>query len=633
MKTKIFALVISILCICTVFAACNQNNVCEAHLDENADTVCDVCEKTIEEGDVTLAPCEHKDDNADKVCELCGKAIVTMIVAPAPEEESPKPGIKPIPTDAKLEDYIRTEPLSNKLSAVKIDGDITAINDADQPRFALVRKPYGETYAAYSVVDFATGKTVIELGNTDPATAEAGYVKEIDVSLDTYCFTVQTTVTKASQEQSVKFAVYTYTGKRIGEEYSWTYNADTYTPVEIPYLNVDIDLRYEYPLDLPEYENDAPIEKAQFAYVTYGEITYVVNPESYEVIYSENKDTLVKMPIMDEIKGNYGMISYNSSIMIYDLTKWIDCIYSYTSYTASSMPISADAFFLENGKVLVQSMELLPGNAPSYDLVLYGSVKVDITTVLIDPVAKTEKEVELGYIIREIETVSDNDPIFTDKVDNVFYVYDTSNINLDELRTLIVNNDLEILCESKIGTRAKIVGSGLYGDEYYFSDFEGAIEIVDIKGEHKSYVGADNWFGYGFVRIGERFYDYSKNLIVDLDVLLEDCWVIHDDYQSFMIYGDADAVYYYAYGAKAGVAIDTDKTDFAFEDAGEYGYVISYTADGNKVYELYDADNAKLATSTADFAFVASFEYEDLSGTAYVFATYEGSGVSYYIVK
>ena len=85
-------LIISGIALCIVFSVRNidshDKDVCESHIDENYDFICDLCENELEKSEPEPDPdpepdpepepepeCVHKDENFDGKCEVCGEDI------------------------------------------------------------------------------------------------------------------------------------------------------------------------------------------------------------------------------------------------------------------------------------------------------------------------------------------------------------------------------------------------------------------------------------------------------------------------------------------------------------------------------------------------------------------------------
>ncbi len=602
MKTKIFALMISLLCLCVIFTACKKD-ACETHVDENADGVCDVCEAAIESNTETdtEAVCEHKDENANKICDVCEKALVTMtVVAPAETEPVVDMVVNQAPADAKAEDYIRTEPMADKIyTKSELDGSIYSRYGS----YAVLRKAVDTNYS-FKVVDLATEAVLVDAGTnagTDTTT------KEIDVSWGNEYFAVTVNEFNTFYEhQKSNVGYYTYAGKEIAK-YSWTRSTDSVTP--------DSDF--------------APAGSINDTYYfTFDGKKYAVDANTDTVIHSDEILTFVERPTMDGIQGNYGYIETLSDVKVYDLSKWIECVYT---YDIPDNAAECDIWQLANGNVLVQYVRQLADIAVNYDYIENGD-KYDVVYVIVDAASKSAKEVEFGYIIDDIYLIDDQDALFTDKVDNLFVV---ETIDTELEKTLVVGNDLTVLYEVKLDIYAWPVGGGLYVQYFGFNDVEYVQELVDINGTHKAYISDAVAAGEGYKFMDGKFYTYDDVLLVDI---LDGNMPIAFG-EEFYVFSKDEGVapnivtkyYYYGFGSAAPVEIGAGKADFTVVNSFDGGYIVSYTANGNTVYELYDANNIKLADVKSNLNFNDTVDAE---GNVIYYAEATVGGVTTtYIVK
>ncbi len=590
MKTKFFALMIALFCLCVILAACGKAP-CETHVDEDADGICDVCGAACEPTE-TEPPCPHPDDDANKICDACGIGLVAMpTMTPAETEAFVEMVVNQAPADARPEDYIRTEPLDQTYTKAELDGFITDTYG----EFALVTKPvsttdeYGTnyTYTTYAVVNLATNTVVLEAGNNND-----GNVPNTDKAVWVYFsngyFTVETTKFSSAitpdEITELSIVYYTYSGDLIAQ-YNW--DADT---AEDPAPNA------------PALSEEGYLN--QVYYVAYQEKLYAIDANSYKLLHSENQDTIVKRPAMDGVQGNIGYTDDgNGHIKLYDLTQWISCVYDY------DVPANAQnysAWQLADGSVLVQYTRELPVVAVSYDYIDSG-YKYDIVYVLIDGTAKETREVEFGYWISGVSVIGDGNSLFTDKAENVVTAYAVDGILTNDEKILVVGNDLSVLCDVKIPLNSTPVGNGLYACDFLMNSSEMVTKIVDINGDlythpyiESGVIAAAGYkessYNYG------KLYTYDNKPIIDL----YDGWYPIGSGDDFVILSGTDDTtgetiyYYYDLGAVTPVAIGADKTDFNLVNSNDWGYIVSFRdAQNNLVYEIYDANNQKIAESVS----------------------------------
>ena len=227
MKTKIFALIISILCLSLIFVACDDEK-CETHVDENTDGACDVCGETIEKESETESEtkpaCEtHVDEDANKICDACGLAIVTVVEQIPPEDESRVDMVvNESPSDAVVGDYLNTVLPEKEFAseAKKLDGlvDVNGkyayvVRDSSQPN--SVTPALDDMLKVYEIVDLETNETIwtkteLYLENNTKHTTYLATMSE-------YWYKVVTTVT-VGLNVTTTTEYFTYANEKLGTE-------------------------------------------------------------------------------------------------------------------------------------------------------------------------------------------------------------------------------------------------------------------------------------------------------------------------------------------------------------------------------------------------------------------------------
>ena len=306
---------------------------------------------------------------------------------------------------------------------------------------------------------------------------------------------------------TVEKTAYTYNGVQIAKA-TWkaTYDNDQYT-----YISED-GTSYSDSWKLEEYDE---YRNPEYAYVTYDGNIYLINKETNELIPGGSALTFIDRPAFDYANDAYGYVVDDYTLYVYDLSKWLECVYT---YTIPSYFVNADTFLLENGSLLLQTYMALPDNAVSYDVRIYGA-KYDLVYILIDPAAKTATEVEFGYWIDECITEYD---IFTDKATNVFVVYPIAQSMLDYSAEtiLIVGNDLSVLCQLPDLNYESLA---LFGNGYIrmYNDLLDCYEILDSGFNFVTYVPQNAYFYETFFEINNKLYTVADGKIQALDTVLE----------------------------------------------------------------------------------------------------------------
>ena len=737
MKAKIFTLIVAILCLSVLFVACDKECVthgdanndgvcdncaatveivteieCDDHADEDEDQKCDVCDKDliviveteivtvlVTESETEPVICEaHVDEDADKICEVCGRAIVVIVenVSNAPETEVPMV-VNPVPDDAAASDYINTKLPANEFfsASQKLEGLQNIIGNF---AYCTYEAKDGQVY--HKVIDLASNKEVASYQNVYTG---IGYETVYEISLSEYWFTLRTIRNEVRAEtetywedqynpetgywESVEktrvvevreivestWAAYSYANKMIGKAYTIDYRNDYgYEPFQAPTF------LYEY--GTQEY------------YVLSGETVYVIDPASHDIIYEQNKDIIVARPQFTQVAGNYGYVFNETSVYVYDLTSWINCVYS---YTAPSTYLDMEMSMLQNGNVLVWANVVLPDKAVSYDFLEYGK-KYDMVYVILDPKNNTEKTVEFGYSIESVFGIGNVVELLASVGYNTFtaaaekfnmaVVYPVENdyINLNAPMYLIVDDELNIMYQTNIASTV-LVANDKYLTYIEFNDGRFVYELVDINGKHIDYLSTTVVPGLGY-KITEDYtvMTYNNEVIFDLSeyagtIEIDDTslggYIIayEEEISSDYVYDsegkpitNPDGTYetettvtyhYYNYtlgdgkGEESKIKTSAGVKEFNFVEVNEYGYQISYTSYKKEVhmvdngmgvmeetlvdvaytvYEFYNAENTLVFTSAGSYA---GEIYEDDSCIVVRTFNADDTGFEYYRVS
>lgn len=456
MKTKLISLLIALLCMTMLLVSCSDP--CVEHIDADNDGICDVegCEDAVKKPEV--AEHEHADANADGVCdtENCGTIIITnvvdniveIIVPTKPEEKVPMV-VKPIPVANRADyieyDYAEKQAYFNKLFRSYVPDDY--LGDVGDGAYVVVKK---------------VNEVLVAPVEDNPETTEvneyyAGKFK------DTY------TVSDISGETELVILTfvkeYEGTGSFVGfdfdsSEFITVNNGKNTYFYRAGVANTAPALTFENG-KLSDYEIDE--------YVTYLEYDgKIVVYDNASLVKLEEKEPVffVDRPEFDVVEGNLGIIYDDNSMQVYDLTKWIECVYTY-EVPNSSYVEDSQVFELANGTYLYQYSVYLPNNAVSYDVYNYGQ-KFDLVYEIVNPAAKTATKVEFGYVIAmQMEEF----PGLKTEGKNIFAVLPINNGTLatgeNESKLLITDNELNILFSlEKLVINQDNLGFELVADKY-----------------------------------------------------------------------------------------------------------------------------------------------------------------------
>lgn len=651
MKIKIFALIMAILCLSTVFVSCNDAETpCTSHVDENKDGKCDVCSAEVKAectehvdadndgkcdvcgaevkaecadhvdtdnngkcdvcgADVSVKiTCEtHTDVDADGFCDGCGGAIVVIYEKVEPDTEKRVPMIVSAIPDASVTDYVITT--IEEIAAVK------TLEKSDK-KFELLEKKVNKNlvkatistqdtdsglvlYTTYMIYDVIT-KDVIYTNDTNYTGDVAGATKTVYIdNTSKYFFTVTVTVTEPQSEGddivTKNYECYTYGGEKL-YSLQWKSNNEDgklWSDVEVvPSVNT----------------------KNGVAYVTIENDVFAFDSDNDEYLgFKFDKASLVCRPEFNKVVDNYGYIEYQGKLFIYDLTQWIDCIYSFEIYDSVGI-ITCEWFVLSNGNVLIQRISKLPNMAVSYDVSENG-YKLDLTYTLIDVAEKTAANVEFGYYILAVQPLDDFDEL---TAENLFIVNKIENSVIVPAETcLFVSNEvsedgkLQIVCDStEFVLDWYIVDDDLFlVTERYDSSTE-AQKIVDKTGKLVTYIPEGATVEDTYIFYDGNYYNFKMELIIDCDKYeverINDVYAILKETEQV---NDAEGAvtivtnyYYYKFGASEYVKLDAGYdgiTDYIWGCVVHFEVTDETTGTVTHINKMFN-DNAELLLELGD---------------------------------
>ena len=604
MKTKVFALILAILCLSmtvvgcgnecaehidedkdTICDKCGESIVCETHTDEDGDKVCDVCgaavtpacEKHVDGNndfvcDTCAAKlCDHKDENADNVCDACELAIVAIDVQLPPEKEDRvNMVVKPIPNDVTLDTYFYTDlNLPVYGSAEKLD------SQQIQYRYALyVNYGGGANAAEYTVKDVVSGESV--------------YTQTLDSAksnVELHEFYIRVVTRESTTLASYEYI--SYNGKSFFAE------------------SVD-SAAGEYPTDMSNGETvyDGYRTPIYYKLLADGKY-YIFDVTTKHLLFSDmSAKTFVDRPDFSVANENYGYRMNDGKLYVYDLSKWIDCVYT---YQFPSYVLNPAWYVLENGNVLIQETVLLPDHAASYDYIANGD-KYDIVNTMVDVAKKSEAKVEFGYLIATSNNYSGHS-ILKDHAVNLFSVYPIVNDRIDSSvrKYLIVENDLTILydCQQTLAVgndfpTLRVVGENLFCVRRNFNDDRSyydtpVYEVLNEKGEHLLYLPTSAELYTTYVKYEGKYYNYKMELIVDPATEGFGFVMEREHFAIFSRYENSSTVYY----VFDGKSLSRINLAVAYIINHDLGYVVQHSENGSTVYSLYSVSGDWILDSDA----------------------------------
>lgn len=572
-----------------------QAPACKPHVDENKDYVCDNCPETF------IAPCEtHKDENADKHCDVCGLAVVTIIqnVEPTPEERVDMV-VNPLPENGNIKDYTSFIDYSTVISKVEstLNGNVVSANDHGYAYLTVLNKTIvGDeevTYNTHYVVNLETGAVVFELSDVNTANTLSFLKNTVNITLHDYFFSVFETYPVVDPETG---SFTTHTNYKF-----YAYDGTT--------ILFDAAAAFE---DLSIWAGFEEYVLNDVHYFVFGETVYAFEAGTLNLIYTCDKIELVHRPEFDATSDKYGFVYMNNTLFVYDLSQWVECVYS---YRLPSFYENAEFFLLDNSRVLLQASVELLDNAVSYDYINNGD-KYDLVYVVIDPTAKTETEVEFGYYIENAMDWSE-----ADKALNYFVAYPIvkDRIDYNNPLTLITDKDLKITYATE-------------EDNFYFVNETTLLVTEEISvglnvrklvnaadGKLIAYVPENAIVYDDYIYYDYTFYDFTMTAVLDLEkegFIIPDIWNITDNYAlltkivSAPTIEDplATVIEHYHFSAKGLTKLEIPGFDYFEGEPRDYGFIVVHNVAavdeyGNpildSVYTLYNAEAKEVFTTTS----------------------------------
>lgn len=582
MKLRILAILTALLCFATLLVGC---------------------------GNKELPPCEtHVDADKNAICDGCQRAVITIVEELPYEEPVVDMVVKPIPTDKVLTDYVSSEidyqtpVLSGTLTEVnKPEGDVqdTVEGDrfcniynlvAEENELTLITE-YTETYTVWdSYTDKTLFTATVEYDENDYNVAD------YDVTLEYGYFVVHYHAWVEMEGYVNEYTYYNYEGKEI-------YKSET---------------AWE-----ESFQDDAVI------YWYFAEETLAIDPETYTVMNQGAANTFVERPVFDFTTENYGICEVDGKYLVYDLNKWIDCVYAYTVPFAYE---DVSLWAIAEDKLLVQAYEPLLETAINFDVEMEGD-KYDIHYVVIDLAAKTVSEKEFGYVISDVTVDAYG---MTEKVKTMVQAKEIVDKKVDEnkVHAFAIDANLDIVFAyepmhlAQEGYELVPVGNGLFVTTLKFAD-DTEVEVVMDKNGFKNYLPRDYEVTLGMLHIDGALYDFTLQEVFNY---AEAGFVLYEDAEDFLIFVKEEMVeenlvtsYYFYNGVGTPALIAED-----YYEINGYGYVTTKTVTVDEVdttvYTLYNANNEKVG----EFESVPYVDCWDFEEGAFIIETEDGKQ---YIVK
>ncbi len=502
MKRKIITLAICVACLMALLASCS-GTACEAHVDADKNSACDNCGIPV----VTIVEKVPTDEE-----------VVDMVVATIPAATLGDIKNATFENDALIGTFVADKNFVNNQIATFGNNDRyvqyyydtqTAGTETTEENWPAEDQWTGEAGAwtadgwkdddkfvrNYAVYDLIDNKNVITYASgefTDPADT---HINSVTVNINGLFFVVNTRVWTSKTEEGstvwsskVTDSWYFLNGTKFLDEADVAEDETFYTPI-LEHISEDDSIVY-YSVD---------------------DTVYAIDTETYAILATGKQDTFVPRPDFEYKTETLGVSIVENNVYFYDLSKWIECVYSY------EVPEMADMWILANGNLLVQEHVVLHESAVNYDFT-DGDIKFDLVHSIVDVAAKEVKNVELGYYVDDVIAPRSYDK---DTVKNILEVLTIKNKNLDKVLTLACDDALAILGEDEMVlpgfvTDIELVADGVFLGTVVYGDNSTVSKLYDATGKELATLPANATIHEDFcIENDGKYYDFTMKLIFD----------------------------------------------------------------------------------------------------------------------
>ncbi len=279
------------------------------------------------------------------------------------------------------------------------------------------------------------------------------------------------------------------------------------------------------------------------------------------------------------------------------------------SYTATDGQIIPSVYVLDNGHIFAQILSLLPENDDSYDVLIQGS-RFSLKSLLIDPIGKTEKPLNLKFMVADLTNslVGDMD-LYASSVENVATVVYIKNhlLDMNERENVALSNKLKVgMTLSPISDfEAETQQLSTYGNGYFCVNADGQKYVFDKSGHQVATYSADLLHNQRYL-ISESagiIYDYALNELYVCDESTS-IYKIEDTYV-LLIRQAADKTEYLCFNGEITelFTMQPNRGDISFGDLKE-GESLTLTS-----YELFSHYYVKAETSISTDGMTTLYSY------------------------
>ncbi len=622
-KSKIIALLMATACLTTVFAGCKDEIDCTKHVDADKNGSCDTCGQAVQ-------------------------IIVEQL--PAEKEEVVDMVVNPLPAESKISEYIGPKAEVEEVVTPFVDFEKTTVFDdkvfvsysnnllhvVEQTKWDNAETPdvVEETEYKHTIYDTVAKKELYTgTSGAKGVSTESSTHKNVKISFATnYIKVVEHTYKNDGYSSAQKSAVtkyYTRTGELI---------------VTLPEENADPNYYYSGVESFFNSHNGVSIAQSTLGDYVYLTATttvdnnngsetekntvYTIDTKTHTLVKLEGAtgeaETFIKRPVFNVIKGDYGYVYNGSEIWVYDLTKWVSCVY-YNKVSSNWKDVNATV--LDNGKIFVQYKFQLMDNAVNYDImedVSGETKKFDLVQLLINPVDGAMEEVEFGYVFNNMGASAAAK--YNDNAKNLLYLTPIVDKKVEDSAKFeaVLDDSLNILYAHKATIVGQDIDTLTYVAENLYEttvNYGGGVTVdvyVDGTGKEVMKIPTNAGDYYGYYQVGTGIYKYSDMTVAGKLFDLSDYDADFErEFSSYALFRKTDYIpqpegdpipnYTYYYFNETMTAPKAMATGEVVVSANEDYYVVSRIVKvddttNKTVYDLYNSLGEKIVTSdSSDF--------------------------------
>lgn len=569
MKRKIIYLLVAVLCLAVLLPSCDQGETTE-----------------------TVNCTGHADVDANLSCDNCGTPIHTIVNSvPAEQEEIPT-AFAEIPDNATINNLFNT--------SFTDDNQILSTNITESDRW------FTENSYTHGIDDMGYGiyrVTYTVVNNSDPENVHVTkhlmlYNANIAKAVySTYISYYQESTPDKSYSVSVidaygvpcafKVTIGTY-DYSYGEYY---YSYSVYTLDGTP-IATELDEASAYAYQLSGGQ----------AVLNISDTLYVI--ENNKVITTYDADTFVDRPaftFVNEEKNLGYVVSYNNpAVLVYELSSWINCVWSYEIPSCYDY----DVFFLANGNILIQTKTMVPAGSVNYDYT-NGNTNYDLDYFVVDVNTRATTEIEFGYYIRSVDVA--NKDTDGSAVKNWLTVNNIVNKNVaSDSMVLAAGDDLTVIGEksatlpSVLVQDFELVANNTFLATIYYGEGTTVRKLYDANGAEIAILPNNAVIKGNYILLNKTMYDFQMNPVYTLTEK-QSIYAAFDTYMIVYDQGDSEAEipagYFYVSASNGNPVQITSENSVIVEFSSDY-FVIKTMEDEAQLYKIYNENGQLVYTSS-----------------------------------